>query len=69
MTDRDAIDVPALIGAISHVDRWLRMAGVTDATELASLLDGMMNAMIIVDHEFERRFPTEYAAWVATQGD
>lgn len=46
-------------------DKWLRLAGILSAEQLESLLDGQLNAMIIIDHEFERRFPKEHAIWTA----
>jgi len=58
-------EIDALMRAISGPDKWLRLAGIMDADQLERLLDGQLNVMIIFDHEFQRRFPNEHAAWVA----
>lgn len=45
------------------LDRWLRLAGILTAGQFVRFLDASMNLMIVLEHEFERRFPAECAAW------
>lgn len=47
----------------SRVDVLIRIACIATADQLAGMLDGAMNAMIVLEHEFERRFPKEHAEW------
>jgi hypothetical protein len=54
---------------LNNVDVWLRIAGVADADELRRFLDGTLGIMVILEHEFERRFPAEHAAWAKTVGE
>lgn len=47
----------------SGPDRFLRVLGTLSAERFARLGDGQLNMMVLIDREFARRFPDEYAAW------
>lgn len=50
--------------ATSNVDAWLRMAGLSSEAELEQLLMGNLNAHVVLEHEFERRFPSAHNRWL-----
>jgi hypothetical protein len=64
VSDIHEIDGDGLLRALSNGDVWLRIAGIADAALLARLMNGLLNTMVVFEHEFERRFPREHAAWL-----
>jgi hypothetical protein len=56
-------DAAALGRVYSNSDAWLKIAGISDAETLQRLLNGNLDVAVILEHEFERRFPLEYATW------
>ena len=61
------LDYEAVDRVTSNLDAWLRLAGIIDAEMFARLLDGHLNIMVVLEHEFDRRFPNECAAWRSKQ--
>lgn len=49
----------------SAPDRFLRVLGTLTADRFERMADGQMNLMVMLDREFARRFPAEYARWDA----
>lgn len=50
------------------VDRLLRLFGLMDAAQLERFGDGLTNIYVVLDREFERRFPKEFAVWQKRRG-
>lgn len=48
---------------LSNTDFWCRLACIASAKELEKFMDGTIGVMVILEHEFERRFPKEYKIW------
>ena len=48
---------------LSNVDVWLRICGVATEADLRRFIDGHLNIGVILDHEFQRRFPEAHRAW------
>jgi hypothetical protein len=48
---------------LSKRDELMRKVATVDAAELERMIDTLMGLMVLMDFEFHRRFPTEYAAW------
>lgn len=56
-------DVATLGRVYSNTDAWLKVAGVADATTFERLLDGNLDVAVVLELEFERRFPREHELW------
>jgi hypothetical protein len=56
-------DAATLGRVYSNSDAWLKIAGISDAETLQRLLNGNLDVAVILEHEFERRFPLEHATW------
>ncbi len=57
-----------ITGAGSRPDRMLRVLSLMTAEELERFGDGLLNLYVLLDREFERRFPIEFAAWTKRTG-
>ena len=61
------VPLDVLISAIQSgstpIDRWLRICGTVDAKTLEAMVEGLLGLVITTEHEFQRRFPAEFAAW------
>lgn len=49
-----------------HVDAWLRLTGLMTARDFVQMLDGNLHLLLILETEFERRFPKEWEQWHAS---
>jgi len=54
--------------ASSKPDRMLRALGTMNADELERFGNGLINLYVLLDREFERRFPAEFADWMKRTG-
>ena len=54
--------------AASRPDAMLRLLGLMTAEELERFGTGLQNLYVLLDREFERRFPVEFAAWMKRTG-
>lgn len=66
---RQALDKEAFFRVSSNADAWLRLAGVMTEAELEQALRGAVNVYIVLEHEFQRRFPEAYARYEAESSE
>lgn len=55
--------LPDLPEGDNYADRLLKLAGVMAADDFTALLESGMTVLVLMEREFERRFPREWAAW------
>jgi hypothetical protein len=55
--------------ATSPLDGWMRITGILTPDQFRTMLESGLNLMVLLEAEFERRFPAECAAWQAQHDD
>lgn len=59
----DVDDMVRLFSTADRRDRLMRLFGIMDAADMERFGNGLLNIYVMLDREFERRFPVEFAAW------